>query len=258
MEPRSKLGREPRPQGLPWDLEGTVCRNTKCILHSKSWQCCPRTRGTRLGGPPAHHHHSVPPLTCPGHTASLWPRNRAPSEASHSEGPYPQDLGITEASGSQVSTIQACSSSTLRTARAGAESRLLPGIGGCGGSCKPDGIGGDAKGQRFVLVDYIKSSSPNLLGQQNEKAGPFLGGVASDGTTEPTKKKKQNKESDPNLASASGSGVWGWGWRLQARASPGGKDTTQPAVVQVGARAPPRQLKTGLAATCSQSSGDAS
>lgn len=103
-------------------------------------------------------------------------------------------------------------------------------------------MGGDAKGQRFVLVDYTKSSSPNLLGQQNEKAGPFLGGVASDGTTEPTKKKKKtHKESDPNLASASGEcKVWGWGGRLQARASPGGKDTTQPAVVQVGARAPPQ------------------
>lgn len=55
------------------------------------------------------------------------------------------------------------------------------------------------------------------------------------------KKKKKHKGSDPNLASASGEcKVWGWGGRLQARASPGGKDTTQPAMVQVGARAPPQ------------------
>ena len=105
-------------------------------------------------------------------------------------------------------------------------------------------MGGDAKGQRFVLVDYTKSSSPNLLGQQNEKAGPFLGGTASDGTTEPTKKKKKTKGSDPNLASAWGERkVWGWGGRLQARASPGGKDTTQQAVVQVGAGAPPQTIE---------------
>lgn len=60
----------------------------------------------------------------------------------------------------------------------------------------------------------------------------------------PQKKKKKNKGSDPNLASAWGERkVWGWGGRLQARASPGGKDTTQQAVVQVGAGAPPQTIE---------------
>lgn len=54
---------------------------------------------------------------------------------------------------------------------------------------KPDATCGGAKGQRFVSVDYTKSSSPNLQGQQNEEADPFLGGTASDGTTKPTERK---------------------------------------------------------------------
>lgn len=77
-------------------------------------------------------------------------------------------------------------------------------------TAKPDETGGDAKGQRFVSVDYTESSSPNLLGQQNEKADPFLGGTDSDGTTKPTKR-KQGKQPKRclSLEGAQGPGVGG-------------------------------------------------
>ena len=209
------LGQEGSPglRGPPWDLEGAVCRNTECIFHSKSWQCCPRARGTRLGVARLPITiTSVPPLTCPGHTASLWPQKQSPQRGPTRRGPltgpgHHWGLWIPGQHHSGLLT-----SSTLGTAGLELSQGYFLGVEGAEETAKPDGMGGDAKGQRFVLVDYTKSSSANLLGQQNEKAGPFLGGTASDGTTEPTKKnKRKNKGSDPNLASAWGERkVWGW------------------------------------------------
>ena len=61
-------------------------------------------------GPPAHHHHLCPIFDLPrAHCQPLAPETEPPARPHTQKRPHPQDLGITGASGSQVSTIQACS-----------------------------------------------------------------------------------------------------------------------------------------------------
>lgn len=76
---------------------------------------------------------------------------------------------------------------------------------------KPDATRGVAKGQRFVSVNYTKSSSPNLLRQQKGKADPFW---VVPPQMAPQSPQKENKGSDPHFASASGEHKAQGGWKL--------------------------------------------
>lgn len=123
-------------------------------------------------------------------------------------------------------------------------------------TAKPDGTGGDAKGQRFVSVDYTESSSPNLLVSKTKKQTPSW---VVRTQMAPQSPQKENKGSDPNVASASREHKvreWGAGGRLKEQSlgpcpdgalaqsghfPAGGESTTRhpAAVVRVGRQSSP-------------------
>ena len=148
------LGQEGSPglHGPPWDLEGTVCRNTKCIFHSKSWQCCPQARGTRLGVARLPITiTSVPPLTCPGHTASLWPQKQSPQRGPTRRGPTHRTWASLGPLDPRSAPFRPAHFLHTPNSRAGAESRLLPGSGGCGGDGQTRWDGWRCKGSEVCL-----------------------------------------------------------------------------------------------------------
>lgn len=124
----------------------------------------------------------------PGHTVSSWHQEQNTWRGPTPRKGYISELGRQPALQIAASTAQALyTSSTLQAAVLElSQGCFLPGLGGRGGDTTVELQ--RVRGLSRSIMQ--KSSSPNLQGQQKEKADPFLGGSASDGTAKPTKRKQ--------------------------------------------------------------------